>query len=79
MNARELEDLIIKVGRAERSKEKAQWERDKWLKELKDTYNCKSLAEAKTLIRKIEEEKKRVDDIVEKSLADFRKQWEGFL
>ena len=79
MNARELEDLIIKTGRAERSREKAQWEKDKWLKELREAFGCKNLEEAKALVRKMENDKKKVDKTIEDGLVKFRKQWEGFL
>jgi len=73
--AKQILDFQDKIAKAKSERDKAQGRLDSLQQQLKDEYNCPTVAVAEKKIRKLEKEISAQEEKLEQGLNDFQEKW----
>jgi len=79
MNVDEYERLKAKVERLKTETHKAEGALEESTKRLQERFGCKSIAEAKKLLKKLSEESAELESQYKEALELFEKEWSEVL
>ena len=71
MNLQKFLDLKEQVEAAQQKQQKAEWELEKLMKELKELYNCETVGEAEQLLEKKQLQLEKADEVYQKEYDSF--------
>lgn len=75
-NLQDYLDLKEKVEQAKKEAQKADWELEKLMKELKDAYNCETVDQAEALQAKVQKQVKKAEQQYQAEMTSFLDKWE---
>jgi len=79
MSLKEYERLKTKVERLQREADRAAGIRDEKMDRLKEEFGCTSLAEARKLLKTVEQEAEEAEAKYAEALGAFKEKWEDQL
>lgn len=73
----EYQRLKRKADEAQKQADKAKWEREQLMKQLKTEYDCSTLKEAEKLLKTMEDQLQDAEKDYDQAKREFLDQWEG--
>lgn len=75
----ELTNLKKKVGRLQRERDRAEGALSETMKRIKEEFECSTLEEAETLLKKLKRKEDKAKNKFEEALAKFKEEWSELL
>ena len=75
LSKEEFEKLKREVDQAHAESERAKGARDQLMRRLHDEFECDSLEEARTLLKKIQRQKDEAMKTFDEKMSDYRRKW----